>query len=391
MLQAPVRAQERFAVSTAFLPLVGCSIPEEFEKSTCPPRCHGHCKFKTRLEVQMERYQRGAVFGVLENKLLVKLVLRELRIPHTAWHYGALIPPQRSDHGQAVQVHPTVPWYERARLVAAMRAVPEHRFVLKPLTEGGTIGVTLMDEVRWQRLAASSLNGDGNATAAESLADLIERRSLLKKRSDWNQEYEHRGVILEERYDGPSGSSRAADGIFELKTFVVFGVPTSIRLIPQRGKAMAPKHDAELVRDMADASPGSRYRCLPNNSTTMASVCEAATAWINDVRNLRRLDDWAMRIGSAFGADWFRLDIFAGDARRGWVVNEVTSPSHLPFPSIVWTRYARRYADRSSWKSVPEADILGRISAATGLPATFLTTRSDRWRENGPSHHAIFV
>ena len=108
----------------------------------------------------------------------------------------------------------------------------------------------------------------------------------------------------------------------------------------------------------------------------MAQVCEAASAWINNPQNLARMDSWAMRIASLFGADWFRLDLFAGDARRGWVVNEVTYPSHVTPPDAVWSQYAFRYATHGSWHSVEAAPIFNRVCSLSGLSATLLRSRS---------------
>ena len=91
---------------------------------------------------------------------------------------------------------------------------------------------------------------------------------------------------------------------------------------------------------------------------------------------MERLDGWAQRLALTFGADWFRLDVFAGDVRRGWLVNEVTYPSHLAVPEAVWARYAARYASNRTWRSVAADEVLGRVGEIASLSEAFLRTRS---------------
>ena len=72
----------------------------------------------------------------------------------------------------------------------------------------------------------------------------------------------------------------------------------------------------------------------------------------------------------------------ADDADRRVRVSQVTYPSHLTFPNAVWARYAARYANQSSWSSVPAGEVLERVRAATGLPEEFLRTRSSAQRHD---------
>lgn len=389
-----------FAVNTAFFPIAGCTLPHAFAASLCPSSCLQPCTVKQRLAVQMELYKREAIFGILENKLLMKLVLRALGIPHTAFYYGALLPPDGvgMNKASARPVHPDVPWYDSARLQAAVANVSDHRFVLKPLTEGGTMAVVVMDGTKWDRL--KERRGGSGTDVAAHLVKQLEKKSLSRQRSSWNQLYEHRGVLLEERYAAPASSlvvtatnAPPTDGAYELKVFVVFGVPTSIALFPPAAKgALGDPHDGcvELLREEQEqqqpdpSGPGRRrppsllFHCLPYNGNVkwMPAFCKSASAWINEERNLASIDAWSQTLARTIGADWLRLDLFAGDVARGFVVNEVTYPSHHGFPDEVWTRYAKRYANRSSWSTVPAQQILERVSALAQLPLALVQTRS---------------
>lgn len=364
-----------FAVSTSFLPILNCTLPEGFDERLCPAECGGRgCARVNRLTLHMELYKREAVFGVLENKLLNKLVLRSLRVPHAAWRYAALVPPRDGDVSVAAAVHRDAPWYARERLLAAISAATDRRFVLKPLTEGGAASVVVMDAERWGRMLTRR-----NATSVEErLVDQLERKALLRERSSWNQEFEHRGVLLEERYD-----AEAEGSTYELKLFVVFGQALGVRLYPRRRAVDGARDDGqqsyvELVREpLAAGRPLSgRFRCLPTAVESQASVCAAAIVWINAQSTVARLDEWAMSIARMYSADWFRLDVFAGDARRGLLVNEVTYPSHVPPPAGVWQQYLARYADRASWTTEAAHAVLDRVSAASGIPVSFMRTRS---------------
>ena len=373
------------AINSAFLPIstANCTLPVDFDERLCP--CAPNpCKREPRLEAMMRLYRREPIFGVLENKLLSKLVLRALNVPHTSWRYAALLPPD-GDRTKP-PIHSEAPWYDRPALLEAIRATsPTHRFVLKPLTDGGSQSVMLMDSERWET-RAESLMQRKNSTVEEYLVDQLEKKALNKKNSAWRQQYEHRGCVLEDRYDGdgaaasdPSASSTAASS-YELKVFVVFGVPIGIRVYPRSstGRNLDAEEETvdQLVRTGSDAVVGGRFRCVKAD-TTAQSRCATAAKWINEAGHVRRLDDWASRIATLYGADWFRLDLFAGDTRRGWKVNEVTYPSHITPPDAVWAHYVSRYADRSSWANVvPAEQVLGKVSATTGIPVSFMRTRA---------------
>lgn len=365
-----------FAVNTAFLPLQGeCTLPEGFTQALCPSKCRRACTYRSRIQVMMERYTSEPIFGVMENKLLMKLVLRALRIPHTAWLYAALVPPTGST--TMPPLHPDVPWYRREDLIDALRATaPAHRFVLKPLTEGGNTGVIVMDRTGWSntirnlKKGKKKMNGKlgPNATVEESLVARLERKSLLRQASTWNQRYEHRGVVLEERYGSDGGVAT-----YELKAFCVFGVPTGISLFAQGDRAVDDHpHGLQLLRDASGRGP---FRCL-STVPHIATRCEAARTWINEESTLARLDVWAMRVATTFAADWFRLDLFAGDPAMGWRVNEVTYPSHLEFPNAVWTHYAKRYANRTGWTTEAAPRVLERVASLANLSSSLVHTRS---------------
>ena len=50
--------------------------------------------------------------------------------------------------------------------------------------------------------------------------------------------------------------------------------------------------------------------------------------------------------------------------------------AHAP-PDAVWAHYVSRYADRSSWANVvPAEQVLGKVSATTGIPVSFMRTRA---------------
>jgi hypothetical protein len=363
----------RFAVNDAFLPVVNCSLPDGFEQPLCPVRCRRPCAHDRRIHVAMALYEREAIFGVFENKLLSKLVLRALGVPHTGWRYGALLP--INDDRHAAAIHPHVPWYQRTDLIAAIAAEPDHRFVLKPLTDGGARAVTVMDRTRWERLGRRRAIAGNHSAVAEHLVAHIEKKALCRADSPWSQEFEHRGVLLEERY----GSAADNGSTYELKVFVVFGEAVGIVLYPGDDPSRI------LARLVRDAGQGGRFRCLPNvdeaASARDPSACAMASLWINKARNRGRIDEWALRIAQLYGADWYRLDVFAGDEQRGWLVNEITYPSHVEPPPDVWRRYAESYGQRGAgWTSVPADVVLRRVSEASGVPVSFMLTRRDSGR-----------
>ena len=185
-------------------------------------RAENRSGLEERLELQMRRYRSEPVFGLLENKLLVKRALAALRIPHVAPIYAALA------HDRHPARWAKAPRYSRRaleRAVGGWPGWPSRALVLKAATDGQGKSVHVLDRARLQRLFAEAeprpaarlaklpplwvrehakKHADAAANASASLA-LVARtaEALLAQPADWGQQFEHRGVLLEARRAAP--------------------------------------------------------------------------------------------------------------------------------------------------------------------------------------------
>ena len=93
----------------------------------------------------MRRYRAEPVFGLLENKLLVKRALAALRIPHVAPIYAALA------HDRHPARWAKAPRYSRRaleRAVGGWPGWPSRALVLKAATDGQGKSVHVLDRAR---------------------------------------------------------------------------------------------------------------------------------------------------------------------------------------------------------------------------------------------------
>ena len=229
---------------------------------------------------------------------------------------------------------------------------------------------------------------DDGATLANELADRAER--FLNSSSGWGQAHEHRGVLIEPRYDavfssapargpvGPSPRFRLLKrDVIEIKVTAVLGVPSSVfatvigndqkrwELERLEGRRGAPFVCANRTLAWAQFGAGrlEERRALPG--------CAIVEARLNHPDAIARVDAWAARLSRFFGADWLRVDILTGNEEQGWRVNEVTYPGHVP-EVRAWERLLDAYQSPPPWVLLPAADVLNRIAADIGVPGAFL-------------------
>ena len=174
--------------------------------------------YAKRIEAQMALYRAEPLFGLLENKLLVKLALEFLGVPFVEPIYGALARQKplvgadgNGDGGQAR----LPPVYSRDALANATLSWPwwrSHAFVLKGATDGQSNRVTVWDarssglvSIKLQERDGSggrgapprhhNLERDAAAYTTVQLATRAER--YMNTSSGWGQKHERRGVVLE--------------------------------------------------------------------------------------------------------------------------------------------------------------------------------------------------
>ena len=376
-------------------------------------RAENRSGLEERLELQMRRYRAEPVFGLLENKLLVKRALAALGIPHVAPIYAALA------HDRHPERWARAPRYSRRALERAVSAWPgwaSRALVLKAATDGQGKSVHVLDRERLQRLFAEAepkpksrlaklpplwirehakKHAAAAANASASLA-LVARtaEALLAKPADWGQRFEHRGVLLEARYDylglvDPRERDRAGStttvarpqrrGVVEFKFAVALGVAHTAL-----GFGLGGADDGErarwVLRRETPARRGAPFLCEDARDRACA---ERAARVLNAADALARIDVWSDAVAGFFGADWLRLDVMTGNNALGWRVNEVTYPGHLPAVQPAWRELRDVYcseaargrgADARRWRVLRADDVLRRIAADAGVPYEFLAS-----------------
>mmetsp|Transcript_4094 Transcript_4094/g.11629 ORF Transcript_4094/g.11629 Transcript_4094/m.11629 type:complete len:518 (-) Transcript_4094:106-1659(-) len=357
----------------SYFPLNGHFDAGEMISAHCP----GRCNTVDRLEIQTHLYMLKPIFGILENKLLVKIALKAAGIPTMGLLYGALTPEFKPQH-----------------LEAAVARAASQDFVLKSVADGAGYGVEMFDTDRWRRESWSA------QTLGQKASQML-NASIGR----WGQTYQHNGIILEPRYDlnyratGASqvGANQAefpgVSDIWELKATTVFGVPMCVLAHPVPAvRGADKKRDAGFVFAREWPHPGSPFQCA--NATRRRGkdpadqrLCEHVlnrVVQLNARDNLRRLDVWAVRTALLFGADWFRLDVLTGNPQRGWAVNEVTYPSsghaddHCEHGWSVLTEQYKRHATsglladaKSKYEPLPGDAVLEAISRDAKIDVSF--------------------
>ena len=180
---------------------------------------------RERLRLQLARWRRAPLFGIIENKLLARTFLSSLRtrVAQAPIIYGAF----------ATKSLGGWPKYDPSQLLLALGT--QRHFVLKSATNGGGADVLIMTPERWQQ----------EGWTAENVTQYAERFMChkdpcafpgVKARwfSEWGQKYEHRGVVVQESIIPMSanGSDLTEDTslTFEMKANVAFGQVGSARL-----------------------------------------------------------------------------------------------------------------------------------------------------------------
>ena len=193
-----------------------------------------------RIDLMMEKYRTRPIFGVIENKLLAHSLLHSLGVPLGTIEYGAFA------RHQLGEWHRHDPKALRSAL-ERVHADP-HGAVLKPATDGGSVGLLLLSG------AGSFPNGSllfrtdrhngtvwrrhrWSAEAIEAHVTGLLQPGAQAPSARWQQRYEHRGLLLQRRYlcagnecrgaqhcaARGEGAARSLACLAEVKVHVVFG------------------------------------------------------------------------------------------------------------------------------------------------------------------------
>lgn len=317
-----------------------------------------------RVELQMARYQTRPIFGIVENKLLAHSLLHSLGVPQLPVAYGGFARHQLSE------------WrtFDPEALRVALAAVhaDARGAVIKPATDGGSIGLLLLsgfgklangslqfrvdrhDGKQWRRLRWSTEGVVGHVTA-------MLRPGQAAPSSRWRQRFEHRGVLLQQRYRCAPKRECGGHTLLELKAHVIFGRVSC--LVAER---VPVKFDDSMYVTLDDQFKPS---CWRNESGRDASTAndgfDCATLLPLVTPHLPQLADIASKVAAALLADWFRLDIFLGHPELQVRVNEVTYPSHILDTNAldVWLRRYRELQVRA----FSGVAVYKRVSDAIGL------------------------
>lgn len=177
------------------------------------------CKPCERLKLLMRRYRSQPVFGILENKILIKPVLRALGLPFVEPIYAALADGPAGGW----------PRYSRAAIIKAIlqRRGGLRDTVFKPATDGMGNHV----EVFGSKSAASTNVGGSMATIHQQAEAIATRAEAAishggSRTPKYHQAHAHHGVLLEPRYT-THGQLRHV----EYKAIVVFGVVVCVKAV----------------------------------------------------------------------------------------------------------------------------------------------------------------
>ena len=144
----------------------------------------------SRVAPQMERYRSQPVFGLLENKLLIKRVLSALGIPFVPSIYGAL--PPAAPHSAAAD-RGVLPAYSRRALHNATASWPSEGLVVTMATDGmGRNNRRVSMQVRRP-------DRDSAAGLADMAEGLLQNSAQISR--SWKQGYAHHALLVEPRYD----------------------------------------------------------------------------------------------------------------------------------------------------------------------------------------------
>ena len=376
-LTPPAYADGAFPLNTAFdlnesLKACGFRLDEleqQCSSATCCrcPRRSGpnatcRCPVCKRVDMMNTRYRSQPVFGVVENKILIKSVLQAMRLPFVEPIFAALA------DGPAGKW----PRFDRTSLVAAVRthglrgtvfkvsstrriARPHQPFALldpllplcflpshltflilivalvflpflftsfQPATDGMGRHVEVFGREQAPRHDVAMLQQQGQAIAERAEAAI----SLGGARSPrWGQQYSHRGVLLEPRYgaaasDAENGGRSRTPQHIEYKAVVVFGVPMCVRAVRYHGHgggmalSTSQRDTVELHRPEL-APPGAPFELAAASVTRHHCIASDLTATATSHTNASSPSvvwcDAARRILATMNAARHRLDRIA--------------------------------------------------------------------------------
>ena len=178
------------------------------------------------------------------------------------------------------------------------------------------------------------------------------------------QWYEQRGVVIQRMYtDGAPKGLRWPQGLAEMNVLAHLGRPIHVRVLEIPKVHGAGCFDVRLhANDSSECLP--TINC-PNPQQTCARYALRFTAVIAEVRA------YVDRLGTLFGADWFRFDYFYGHPARPVRINEVSYPSHHTYPDDIREAWVRAYSQASTQTRAAALHVAGGTGAGdTGVGGT---------------------
>lgn len=261
--------------------------------------------FDTRILWMMRRYRNNPTFGLLENKLLSHSLLKELGIPQARVFYGAFATKPLGDW----------PMFDRQDFLRTMNqtkeVVEDHSFVLKPVSNCYMTHVLVMTHEKWEQ---EGWTLDGLAYFAGQFLDRSEAWY-----SDFGQKYEHRGVIVQENVLALQKDHQ----IHEVKIHVALG-----RVGGTRVQSVPLNFDPAVDLTFCDnEKEGEGPHCRGSQAETKDEQLQLCNKFVPMIAaHSGNITTAAAKIANAYGADFFRLDLFLSSDGI-CLVNEVTYPS----------------------------------------------------------------
>jgi hypothetical protein len=266
-----------------------------------------------RICLQMDRFRRGATVGLIENKLLAYSLFGSLGIDHLPVLYGAFA--TKSMGGR--------PRYSPQDFIQALRDIPqvvqEHSFVLKTATGGCGKDVLVMDPERWEQ-ENWSLEKLG-----EFANSFLNPQSPKTWVSQFNQQYEHRGIVLQQSIKPAINQTANSkyNHAFELKVHVAFG-----QLGPARVRPIPIDLDENIDLSFCGSKKSSEPPVCISTTQSAQDVCRELLPIITSLRpKLARIVETAF---AAFGLDVARADFFLNE-NGDLYLNEIAYPSYIDF------------------------------------------------------------
>ncbi len=260
----------------------------------------------TRIVWQRRLFRNSPIFALMENKLLCHSLLVSLGIPKAEIYYGAFVSKAMGEW----------PQYDRDDFIATLKKVPQvfedHLFVIKPASGQSADGTIIMNHKKWI----------DEGWSLDLLADHVEDLFGVTE-SSWGQKYEHLGVLVQQSVLSQESNAEFHKGSFDSNTSLVFEIKPHVIF------------DGLLCGGTLNLVPfNSEYYMYINfchGEPRLQDISEeiSESVWDEAIRptlQAERLAKTAKRIAHAFGADWFRLDVFM-DLNGMFLVNEVTYPS----------------------------------------------------------------